>query len=193
MKSLLKEQILIPAIKRLYQIDYQNIQYGVSERNICARLAHHIENIMREYDQQHKDRPFNGYYADVEYNRMGNGEQKHYENREHGSEYMVSDLLIQNRGYERNLLAIEMKKKGNYRNAKEDRERLASLVSSGNTEMNYTCVHDTILGAFVIYSKETVVIEYYENVSGVGEITDREMYDTDSLRFSQNALLITNS
>lgn len=193
MKSLLKEQILIPAIKRLYQIDYQNIQYGVSERNICARLAHHIENIMREYDLQHKDSPFNGYYADVEYNRMGNGEQKHYENREHGSEYMVSDLLIQNRGYERNLLAIEMKKKGNYRNAKEDRERLASLVSSGNTEMNYTCVHDTILGAFVIYSKETVVIEYYENVSGVGEITDREMYDTDSLRFSQNALLITNS
>ena len=42
---------------------------------------------------------------------------------------MVSDLLIQSRGYERNHLAVEMKRKGNNRHANEDRERLASMVS----------------------------------------------------------------
>ena len=73
-KQIIIDDILIPAINRLYQMDYENIRFGVSERNICARLAHHIENIMREYDQQHDNSPFIGYYADVEYNRMGNGD-----------------------------------------------------------------------------------------------------------------------
>lgn len=67
MKQILINDILIPAINRLYQIDFDNIRFGVSERNICARLAHHIENIMREYDQQHNDSPFKGYFADVEW------------------------------------------------------------------------------------------------------------------------------
>ena len=33
---------------------------------------------------------------------MGNGDLKQYENSKHRPKYMVSDLLIQSRGYERN-------------------------------------------------------------------------------------------
>lgn len=51
MKEIILNQILIPSLQRLYQVDYDNIRFDVSERNICARLAHHMENIMREYDQ----------------------------------------------------------------------------------------------------------------------------------------------
>ena len=40
--------ILIPSLQRLYEVDYFNISNGVSERNICARLSHHMENIMHE-------------------------------------------------------------------------------------------------------------------------------------------------
>ena len=47
-RDIIIHDILIPSLKRLYQRDYDNIRFGVSERNICARLAHHMENIMRE-------------------------------------------------------------------------------------------------------------------------------------------------
>ena len=33
-------RVLLPAIKELYEKDYGSIRIGVSERNICARLAH---------------------------------------------------------------------------------------------------------------------------------------------------------
>lgn len=173
-KQIIIDDILIPAINRLYQMDYENIRFGVSERNICARLAYHIENIMREYDLQHNNSPFKGYYADVEYNRMGNGDPKHYENSLHRPQYMVSDLLIQSRGYERNLLAVEMKRKGNHKKESEDKERLMSLVSTASDNMNISCVHDTLLGAFIVYSLEDVSIELYENVNGQGQKTHEE-------------------
>ena len=54
MKDIILHDILIPSLKRLYQEDYNNIKYGVSERNICARLAHHMENVMREYDAKNR-------------------------------------------------------------------------------------------------------------------------------------------
>ena len=91
---------------------------------------------------------------------------------EHRPQYMVSDLLIQSRGRKRNYLAVEMKRKGNYRNAKDDRERLASMVSPAPHGMHDRCVHDTLVGAFIIYGKEGVKIELFENVNGRGENTE---------------------
>lgn len=171
-KDIIINDILIPAIRKLYQVDFDNIRFGVSERNICARLAHHMENIMREYDSSHDTFYFHHYYADVEYNRMGNGDLKQYENSEKRPQYMVSDLLIQSRGCERNYLAVEMKRKGNYRNAKEDRKRLASMVSSRPKNEEHRCVHDTIVGAFIVYGKDGVKIELFENVNGEGQKTE---------------------
>ncbi len=126
-------------------MDFSNIENGVSERNICARLALHIENNMRDYDASHNNQIFQHYYADVEYNRMENRTLKRYEDREHQSKYMVSDLLIQSRGPERNLLAIELKRKGNTKNIASDKERLASLVSSASIYSPNMCVHDTLI------------------------------------------------
>lgn len=85
MKKELILEILIQSLQRLYEIDETNIKYEVSERNICARLAHHMENIMREYDQQHNSYYFQKYYVDVEYNRMGFGDLKHFEDYKHVS------------------------------------------------------------------------------------------------------------
>ena len=50
-RGIILNDILIPSLKKLYDIDYNNIKFGVSERNICARLALHMENMMREYDE----------------------------------------------------------------------------------------------------------------------------------------------
>ena len=124
---------------------------------------------MREFDLNNHTDYFNRYFADVEYNRMGNGILKQYENSEHRPVYMVSDLLIQSRGVPRNYLAVEMKRKGNYRNIQEDRNRLKSIVSSPrDRSSDFDCVHDTLVGAFIVYSPEGVQIELYEDRNGEG-------------------------
>lgn len=171
LRDIIINNIMIPSLIKLYDIDYNNIKFGVSERNICARLALHMENIMREYDKQHQTYIFSEYYADVEYNRMGNGDIKKFENTEKRPQSMVSDLLIQSRDYKRNFLAVEMKRKGNLKKCKEDRERLKSIVSSQLYNSANKCVHDTLLGAFIIYSTDETLIELYENCHGNGEKT----------------------
>ena len=76
-------------------------------------------------------------------------EQKYLEDSLKRPKYMVSDLLIQSRGYEGNLLAVELKKKGSTKKAiSKDRERLKSLVTPGSLSQLTGCVHDTLLGGF---------------------------------------------
>lgn len=162
MKDIILHDILIPSLKRLYQEDYNNIKYGVSERNICARLAHHMENIMREYDAKNRTSFFTSYNADVEYNRMGNGDLKCYEDNQKRPRYMVSDLLIQSRGYEGNLLAVELKKKGSTKkDIEEDKKRLISMVTPGVFSHITGCVHDSLLGAFIEYSIKGVNMDFF--------------------------------
>ena len=162
-KAIVLHGILIPSICKLYKEDFSNIRFDVSERNICARLAHHMENIMREYDAKNRTSFFTSYYTDVEYNRMGNGDMKYYEDSLKRPKYMVSDLLIQSRGCEGNLLAVELKKKGSTKKAiAKDRERLTSLVTPGSLSQLTGCVHDTLLGAFIVYSVDGVDMELFE-------------------------------
>lgn len=175
MKDIILHDILIPSLKRLYQEDYNNIKYGVSERNICARLAHHMENVMREYDAKNRTSLFTSYNADVEYNRMGNGDLKCYEDDQKRPRYMVSDLLIQSRGYEGNLLAVELKKKGSAKKGiEEDKKRLMSMVTSGALSQLTGCVHDTLLSAFIIYSKDGVDMDVFEFSSEDGKVISRK-------------------
>lgn len=174
-KAIVLHDILIPSICKLYKEDFSNIRFDVSERNICARLAHHMENIMREYDAKNGTSFFTSYYADVEYNRMGNGDMKYYEDSLKRPKYMVSDLLIQSRGYEGNLLAVELKKKGATKEAIDnDIKRLKSLVTPGSLSQLTGCVHDTLLGAFIIYSKDGVDMEIFEFSSEKENVVPRK-------------------
>jgi len=154
--------VLIPSLQRLYEMDYFNICIGVSERNICARLAHHMEIIM------HRNNNYSGYFADVEYNRMNDGSMKHYDNSQKVSPDMVADLILHKRNAERNMLAVEMKRWNNYNKRKDDRERLKSVVSSPKDGKD-DCVYDTTLGAFIIYSEEKVLVEFYGKMNGEGD------------------------
>ena len=190
-KDIILNGILIPALMKLYQIDYDNIRFGVSERNICARLAHHMENIMRDYDQINNQQLFEGYYADVEYNRMGNGDLKMFENSKHVPQTMVSDLLIQSRGQERNFLAVEMKRKGNKKHVEEDKQRLESLVSSSKPYEEKECVHDTLLGAFITYSPTDVNILLFENIGGQGRQTSEIILKCAKSQYNSSSALLS--
>lgn len=43
MRDVIVREVLIPSLIELYKVDYDNIRIGVSERNICVRLAHHMK------------------------------------------------------------------------------------------------------------------------------------------------------
>ncbi len=165
-------EVLIPSLQKLYKMDYSNIHFGVSERNVCARLALHMENRMRKYDRESQTRCFGGYYVDVEYDKMADGKTKQYENNLHRPKTMVSDLLIQSRSCPQNLLAVEMKRTKNYRKRREDRERLCAMVSSRPENSDLECVYDTLVGVFIIYSDKGAKLEIYENNAGRGKQTD---------------------
>lgn len=165
--------ILIESLIDVYRIDYKNIEMVVSERNICARLAHYMENRMRNYEEDF----FSGYFADVEYNRERTDLKKL------NGDDITCDLLIQTRTDAPNLLAVEMKKKPKnssvefYKIQKEefksDRARLREMVSEGD---DY--VHNTLIGAFIVYSKEKITIEFFEkDENGIGAPTDIYKYN----------------
>ena len=102
-------------------------------------------------------------------------EQKYLEDSLKRPKYMVSDLLIQSRGYEGNLLAVELKKKGSIKKAiSKDRERLKSLVTPGSLSQLTGCVHDTLLGAFIIYSMDGVDMDIFEFSSKEGNVIPRK-------------------
>lgn len=182
-KKIVINEILIPSLRLLYGIDYFNIRNRVSERNICARFAHHIENRMREYDKGHNSSLFQCYYADVEYNRMNNGNLKHYEDSERRPRSMVSDLLIHNRGPRLNYLAVEMKHKDNYQKRQNDRERLKSIVSMPAESNLDDCVYGTLIGAFIIYSADEIKVELFE--------ANKEPNEIDFVCYSDNQRFIS--
>ena len=117
MKRIILLNMLKRAINILYETDYENIKLAVTEQNICARLAHHLENLMREYDNGHTRKMFKNYYVDVEYNRMvdldGKKQKKSIIYPSGIKETIICDLLVHSRGKVKkqdNLLALEMKK-----------------------------------------------------------------------------------
>ena len=140
----LKKQIkdsLIIAIKQVYSNDKDLLINKVSERCVCARLAYYLELQIRQMNI------FEGYYVDVEYDRMEDGYAKRIGL---GKKKHICDLLIHSRGKRKpdNLLALEMKVHDNYTNAPEDRKRLFDLVQHRN-ETNIGTVCDTIYGVFL--------------------------------------------
>ena len=81
----------------------------------------------------------------------------------------------------RNLLAVEMKRKGNKVGVDKDQERLASLVTPYTHDQLPDCVHDTLLGAFIEYSTKGVNMELFTFSS-----------ETDSVSISQMNLPATD-
>ncbi len=158
--------LLNKAIHDLYVYDKRNIQMDVSEPNLCARLAYHLENLMREYDLTCDSKKFECYYVDVEYNRMegsdGNFIKKQviYDNQLNS---VLCDLLIHSRDAEHcNLLALEMKKDGNTQGVDTDKKRLMALVKPKDEREPNEYVCDTLLGVYLVIKKSSCDLEVYE-------------------------------
>lgn len=90
-RDLIIQNVLLESIKQLYREDYDFIRHDVSERCVCAKLAHYMQMGI-----QGKGNEFDSVKVDVEYKRTGDGDEKKYINTE--KRIITSDLLIHKRG-----------------------------------------------------------------------------------------------
>lgn len=86
---------------------------------------------------------------------------------DNGPKSVRCDLLIHSRGIKDpdNLLALEMKKKGNDRNVIDDYDRLENITKPRKDSTPKDCVCGTLMGAFLEISSNMYKIDltWYEN------------------------------
>ena len=68
---------------------------------------------------------------------------------------------------------------------------MKSLVSSHSEDSELICVHDTLVGAFIMYSPKDVKIELYENNNGQGEKTQEMHLIYEQLNGEKGTLNVT--
>lgn len=149
------------AIHLVYKVDRDVLMNKVIERCVCARLALHLESLMRQ-----KGDVFLGYYADVEYDRMANADPKHIV----GEKKHVCDLLIHSRGHKEpdNLLALEIKVHNHNSNVECDICRLKHIVQHSN-EHTTGYVRDTLIGVFLRMQEQQYKYRIFD-----GDVNDGE-------------------
>lgn len=170
------EQLFFHANHLMFKRDLSEIKRDVSERSICANLKEMISYLLPYYG-------LHGYYADVEYNRVGEKDVK--QTLIDGiPDNIVCDLIVHSRGKKRkdNLLCIEMKKSYATKASKQaDKDRLIALTSHNlnvvNDDIHY--VADYSLGIYyeININRKIIILEFYEN----GELINQETFTFDFL------------
>lgn len=156
-------EIFKESLNTFFQRETRNILSGVSERNLCSRLAILLENIAHQNG-------LSEYYADTEYNRKQNGKVKTMLDEDMQVINITCDLILHSRGEvmgRDNLIAIEMKKSERPEEEKiSDRARLRTLTKSsfddvwsfdGETHPEHVCGYE--VGYFVEVDKDN---NYYK-------------------------------
>ena len=142
--------LLHNSVEDVYTLDGVNLNDGVSEWNICARVAMYMEKRMRAYDFVHRTSLFKDYYVDVEYNRSYGGTPKIVD----GHNVRV-DLIVQTREETKpNYLVLEMKKPDNPEKRVDDERELYRMVRprEEGTPDYYNC--GSYVGVFIDYNKD---------------------------------------
>lgn len=146
------KKLLDRAFAAFLAADVANILSGVSERNLCGRLALAMERELPGLGLE-------GYHADTEYNRNGRSVKTILDGK-YRIVTVVCDLIVHSRGASLahdNVLAVEMKKRGRPEHeAAADRQRLRALTKAsydeiwsndGTTLPEHVCGYE--LGAFI--------------------------------------------
>ncbi|OEE47224.1 hypothetical protein A1OS_23745 [Enterovibrio norvegicus] len=162
------QTIFKDSLDEFFTSQLANIEAGISERNLCSRLAMILE-------PKAQDAGLTDYFADTEYNR-NHGKVKTILDQNAVVVRINCDLLLHSRGRltPDNLIAIEMKKAE--RPAKEedeDCERLRTLTKSsyddvtviaGDVQPEHVCGYK--LGYFLWIDSESRVYRLKEFSNG---------------------------
>ena len=154
----------------------ENIGTGVSERNLCARLAMSLEREAANID-------LIGYYADPEYNRKQNGQVKTILDDDLHVVNITCDIILHSRGEivsRDNLIAIEMKKSDRPEHEKQsDRTRIRALTKTsydgvysydGVTHPEHVCGYEVGYYLELNRQQSLFLVERYQ----VGELCSSE-------------------
>lgn len=159
--------IFFDSVSQFLTSERENISSGVSERNLCARLAFILENKAKEIG-------LSEFFVDPEYNRMQNGKVKFTRNKDMEVVTITCDIILHSRGKyigeKDNLIAIEMKKNtASDKEKNKDRTRLMALTTSpygqiwsydGTTHPEHVCGYN--IGFYMeISEKGDFIIEEY--------------------------------
>lgn len=168
------KQLLDRALATFFRVEADNIALGTNERNLCGRLAIHLNELLPEFG-------LNGYYADTEYNRNQDGQVKTILDHREVVVSINCDLILHSRGElvkGDNLIAFEMKKSTRPDQEKEDdRNRLRAMTkqsydgvrsANGNTHPEHVCGY--VIGAFIELdvNARKYVVELFERGDRVG-------------------------
>lgn len=167
--------LLHNSVEDVYTLDGVNLNDGVSEWNICARVAMYMEKRMRAYDFVHRTSLFKDYYVDVEYNRSYGGNPKIVD----GHNVRV-DLIVQTREETKpNYLVLEMKKPKNPEKRVDDERELNRMVRprEEGTPDCYNC--GSYVGVFIDYNKDKYLGKFfwYDDLKKDVEIRDFDRND----------------
>lgn len=152
-----------------------NIVSGVSERNLCQRLAMPLERAAHAAGLER-------YKADVEYNRANDGRLKTIVGGGMEIVSITCDLILHSRGLDPdqdNLIAIEMKRSSHpVQEKNKDRVRLMALTrepwegvwaADGSADPEHVC--DYIVGYYVELDRRAGIFRIEEYVRG--KLVDR--------------------
>jgi hypothetical protein len=151
-----------------------NIISGISERNLCGRLAVYIDRLLPKHLLE------DYYVADSEYNRMQNGQIKMIVNEQMEEIAISCDLIVHSRGENiknDNLIAVEMKKSTRPNREKEkDKIRLRALTrksfdgiwsNDGKTYPEYVCGYEIGFYIEIDIENRSCEIETYSDGKAV--------------------------
>jgi hypothetical protein len=166
--------VFLNAFKSFLEREMENILAGTSERNLCACLAPPLERAAAEAG-------FEGYRADVEYNRKQGGQVKTILDNDAHVIRITSDLILHSRGQvvgDDNLIAIEMKRSDHREHEKQkDRARLRAMTKAsydgvwsadGETLPEHVCGYHLGYYLELDASSRRFLVEQYEH----GDLVD---------------------
>jgi hypothetical protein len=169
--SKLLNRIIEPALSDFFSGEVSSILNDVAERNLCARLAIHLERHMAALG-------LTGYYADPEYNRKQEGLVKTILSGNMEVIPITCDLIVHSRGeipQKDNLIAIEMAKPNKTpEEFQADRNRLMALTKSsyddvwsydGKTHPEHVCGYVKGLYLIIDRHKREAALESYAHGS----------------------------
>jgi hypothetical protein len=146
-------RLLESALEDFYAQEQRNLQLNVHEICHGHRLAIYFENRIREYDDTHREKLFDNYYVDIEFNRTEGGAVKrvYYDNELHDTR---CDLLLHRKGNvqppeRENLLIVELKKEHSTEREDLDIKEINRMVSPSEEGAPDAAICNTLLGIYL--------------------------------------------
>lgn len=146
-------RLLENALEDFYAQEQRNLELNVHEICHGHRLAIYFENRIREYDYTHREKLFDNYYVDIEFNRTEGGAVKrvYYDDELHDTR---CDMLLHSKGKvqppeRENLLIVELKKEHCTDREDLDIKEINRMVSPVEEVAPDVAICNTLLGVYL--------------------------------------------